>query len=927
MSLKNILFTVLTFFAVSGVAAPRIDGKLDNKEWQGAVKFDHFNLIGTNNNTKLATALLLHDRKGVYIGFKLLLKDGRTPVAKAVTRDGRVSVDESVEMMIVPTRNRDTYIHLAVNSRGTIYDAFADQGGFLNNPKWNGNFKVKTFVGKDFWSAEIFVPYSTMDLSQDVSDTWAFNFCHNAYKKQYSSILPKGAYHVAGAFVPVKGFDYDFSDYGIRVSSPVLQIKRQGNEFICTPEIKLVNTADKSRKVKLDLTLTGNGIAAVDMDAELAGKSGKTFRLPPVTLKKAGDYRAIVSIMDTAKRKTFVKRSFPATVKFNPIKIELIDPHYRNAIFASMQLEKIRYNVTASEDSVFPLTTGIMDEDGKVAVSKKIDKPGIVEFPVAALDYGRYKIFAGNAGDKITVPLLKLAPQENEVWRDKQGFWRANGKRFFMISEWANVHVPGVNLSNSKSQKQSRLLDMNTMNFGKFFRKSSIDEKDEKAIRKVVKANKKNPRLFARYLSDEPEVSGANVNSLVRVAEIIRDEDPYHPLVISNDSIGGMRDYVEACEINGLHPYPIPKVHSQRDGFGRVAAFMDQAAEMNSMRNDKQSIFYLQQGFNYGDFASMNSRIPTFDEVRTQFLMTVIMGGRGIMFYNRTTEHYPELYIGMPEVGREFAALHDVLCEDDQPGALTQGKLRTMIKKHNGKLWIFAVSTQIKPFEFEFNFPELGNQKLTVWREGRKITAENGRFSDKFNNFDVHIYTTDLAADNMRTVAEVEKAIAQANAKRRKVGNKAFQMFEHEHLKMSCSSNFWPHSRPADNTLWHVTDGIVIGDRATTYDNQRTYFKDKTPGKLPDWIAMEFKKPVKATRVKVCSVKKALKNYEVQSLKDGKFITIAKVENVEGDWSEVSFPETEFKVLRILVTAIRGKYTQIAEIEVYRDQTAGEIFL
>ena len=152
-------------------------------------------------------------------------------------------------------------------------------------------------------------------------------------------------------------------------------------------------------------------------------------------------------------------------------------------------------------------------------------------------------------------------------------------------------------------------------------------------------------------------------------------------------------------------------------------------------------------------------------------------------------------------------------------------------------------------------------------------------------------------------------------------------MFEHEHLKMSCSSNFWPHSRPADNTLWHVTDGIVIGDRATTYDNQRTYFKDKTPGKLPDWIAMEFKKPVKATRVKVCSVKKALKDYEVQILKDGKFITIAKVENVEGDWSEVSFPETEFKVLRILVTAIRGKYTQIAEIEVYQDQTAGEIFL
>ena len=341
MSLKS-LFTAFLAVVVSlsAAAAPRIDGKLTDKEWAKARKFDKFNLIGTNNDTKLATALLLHDRKGVYIGFKLLLKDGRTPVAKAVTRDGRVSVDDSVEMMIVSTRSRDTYIHLAVNSRGTVYDAFADQGGILNNPKWNGNFKVKTVVGKDFWSAEIFVPYSTMDLSQDVSDTWAFNFCHNSYKKQYSSILPNGAYHVAGALVPVKGFDSDFSDYGIRVNEPVLEVKRQGKDFICTPVVTLVNTADKTQKIKLDLTLLGNGIAATDQDAVLAAKSEKSFKLPPVILKNAGDFRAIVSVMDTAKRKTFVRRTFPVTVKFNPVKIELLDPHYRNAIFESMKLEK-----------------------------------------------------------------------------------------------------------------------------------------------------------------------------------------------------------------------------------------------------------------------------------------------------------------------------------------------------------------------------------------------------------------------------------------------------------------------------------------------------------------------------------------------------------------------------------------------------------
>ena len=922
--MKKTVFFSTVLCALTAVAAPVIDGKLDDKEWSNAAKFNKFVYHNTKNAAPACEAMLLYDSKGIYVGFNVPFENGNPPRAKITKHDGRVFTDDSVELMIAPSKGRDCYAHFTVNSIGTIADAYADQGGFVSDSKWNGNITVKTFVGKDFWSVEMFVPYSTLELGDGAADSWGFNFCRNlSTPLRYSSVLPNGEYHVSGAFVDVKGFDkYDFANYEWRITPPQITVSRKGENFVCSTEVKLANNGKKTGSVILDVTLSGADIAAAEANLSLAPNGTTTMKMSEMIVRKAGSYKATVTLADPVTRKNFVRRSFPLEVKFNPINLSMLDPHYRNAIFASMNLDKVRYAVTAADKNAFPLTTGIVDEKGKTVFSKTLTRGGIVEFPADKLAYGKYTIVAESNGNNVTMPLRKLEPQVNEVWRDKQGFWRANGKRFFMISEWGNVPVPGVNLSNMYSVKNSRYLDMAMMTrkhaVYKELRKNSISLAAEKAIRESIAGNTRDEKLFARYFSDEPEIMGTTVSAAAQAAAIVRDVDPYHPLVVSNNSVAGMLDYAECSEINGLHCYPNPDKGETRPGFGRIVAFMDQVRNMNDQLPEqrKQSIFYLQQGFNYGDWGRLNSRIPTFDEVRTQFLMTVIMGGRGIMFWNRSSTHYPELYIGMPEVGREFAALHDILCEDDQPGALTQGKLRTMIKRHNGKLWIFAVSTQKAPFDYEFNFPELKNQKLTVWREGRFITAENGKFADKFNNFDVHIYTNDLAADNMERVAEVEKLIAEANAQRRKPGNLAFQMLEHDFLQFRSSSNFWLQGRH-DNTLWHVSDGVDQGAKALTYDNNRTYFKDNTPGKVPDWIEMEFPKPVKAKKVVVSGIKNALRDYEVQILKNGKFVTVGSIKDAKLDRNEFVFPEEEFKVLRVFVTRNNGKYTQIAEIEVY----------
>ncbi len=915
---RNLIQACMALLCASAFAAPTIDGRLEEAEWQSALRFDKFTVLNSNIPASPCTAMLVHDSQAVYIGFKVPFIDGKPPRAKAVRRDGQVFPDDSVEIMIAPGGSRDRYAHILVNSIGTINDAYADQGGFLRDEKWNGNIRAAGYVGPDFWSVEIRVPYSTLEMEGVDSPVWGFNFCHNtSAPNQSSSIAPNGVYHAAGAFVKVPGFNLDYSRYQLRITPPAIGVKASGDgKFFVDASLNVANLSGSERKVKIDFTLKGPDIASSEINCTIPAKGTAEVKLPTLVLGKSGDYTAAVGILDPSSRRIDVRRSFPVKVAYAPLSIVLESPHYRNAIFATQNIREIVCHVAVSAD-IGPIVAGISDSAGRVLQKKQIGKAGTVHFPADGLPEGSYVIFAEAGKYRAEHRLRKLSRKAGEVWRDRDGFWRIDGKRRFLIIEWADRHVPGSNVSTSTgAPTDCRLLspDMIYSMFRRIvtLRDPTLSPKEEKLIRDTVTKGRDNANLFAWYLEDEPECEGASSAALARAAETAREADPWHPLVISNDSVSGFYDYFDSGEINGFHPYPNPEKGNPRSGFGRIAATMDALTEFNAGHRNPQSIIYLQQGFNYGDWGSMNSRIPTFDEIRTQFLMTAVMGGRGILFYNRTTEHYPELWIGMPETGREFAALQDVLALDDQPGGLKSGKLRTMIKRNGGDLWIFAASVSPGEFTHEFNFPELGGRKLQVWREGREITARNGRFSDRFKNFDVHVYTTSPDRCGLRNVAEVEAEIAAANAKRRKPGNLAFQMFEHDSLKLKASSNFWLNQR-ADNTLWHVTDGVNLGDKS----DERTFFKTQTGAVLPDWIEIEFPKPVTVGRIMVFPMMNSIGACEAQVWSGGVWKTAASVSNASGPQIEFKFTPVTTDRMRVLVTERRGKNTMIAEIEVY----------
>lgn len=920
------------FPAVRADGPIKLDGKLDDPAWEKALAFNQFYVQGSGEPGFPTEAKLLYDDDALYIGFRCPTPPGGSVTARETKRDGKVYSDDCVEIMIDPNKTGDRYFHILVNPNGAIMDRYCDQGGHVGDAKWNGDIKAGAFQGDGFWSAEVRVPFSTLDIIPGGARDWGFNFCRDHRNPNQEASTAGGAFNVAGRFLTVTGIDIPLDRYGWETSPPVATTRRDGDKLKVALDTRISNLAARPQSVLVDQVLIGPGGAAVAGEPK-SFKPGETMTVTArnLVLDAPGAYRCIVSVCDPGTHRVLKRRTYPLDIRFAPLEITLEKPHYRDAIFASQKLPEVVYTVKSNlvPGAVKSIDTGIRTLDGKVLADATLTGPTMVKIPAGPLPEAKMEIFAiaknaaGQSLGEAVHPLRKLPYRKGEVWLDEERFWRVDGQRYFLLGEWNDVHVPGLMVTVGEAPAEpggkfiTGTLAWSSFPARKSYKLPSVNAEDEKIIRETVRKYAANPDLFGYYLSDEPEITGISASGLTHAATIIRDEDPYHPIIISNDTVVGSKDFADAAEINGLHPYPNPARNEAKSNFSKVVTFMDQAIDFNRNRRQPQTVAYLQQGFNYGDHGAADSRIPSYDEIRTQYLMTLIMGGRGILTYNRTTPHYPELYLGMPEMVKEVRCLAPVLLEDDvadPADKVDNANVRMLVKQHDGAWWIFAVSTTPGKEKARFTLPALGDRELQVVSEDRTVKAAGGQFDDVFDNYQVHIYTTDTALPKLKSVAAIEAEIAAANARRAKPGNLAFQMFEHDKLKISASSNK-AMARRADSNLWHVTDGVIVD-----YENRAkplVIWSDNTPNQAPDWIELDFGKPVTMGRVVVYPGDDSLKDYEVQTWQDGRFETAGTVRDAQGKMQEIKFKPLANQRLRIYITATRGAYAQIDEIEVY----------
>lgn len=926
--------------AVKATKAPVLDGKLDDNCWNNVPEISDFTISNSDKTAERKTFVkIVYTETAIFFGVKAMVPSDKL-VANETPRDKGVYNSDCIEIMLDPNGTGDSFYHFIVNAANCVFDRSCEQGGFVGNAEWDSDMKTAVCRDKDFWSCEIMIPFYSLELSSIQKDNWGINICRESYNpgQELSSVAEKGLFCVGSSFRRLCKLDVDFSVYCWNIEIPKFQSAIKDGKFLLSFSGAVSNKTGTDRKTKIDCALFGPDDKMYSRESREIFKDSdkRDLEYGSFLVDAQGNYTCQIEVDAADNGRILSRKKFSIPVHYVPMFIDLEEPWYRDAIFATQKLENVRFtvgiNLAADKLDDMVLDAGIrLAGNGDALQVKKISdvkKNNQFVFDVAGLPDGRLEIFAElkKKGVKtesvITHPLLKLPYKKGEVWRGKDLNWYVDGRKIFIMAVWGGAKEDfynGYNMSLNWKYPGAMIIGTSATfsipaEINAAVKENKVAASTLEFYRERVRRDKDNPDLFGHYLVDEPDCHGMTANALNAIYQAMRDEDPYHPVINSTGGAGAVK-YPDCAEINGFHCYPKVSLTRTMNDFRKIVVMMDQISGFFKNRKGQQTVAYLHQGFNYGDWDDSSTRIPNYEEYRNQDLMALILGSRGLLHYNRMEKHYPELYIGLPHLVREQALVGNEAII--APDAANQAKcdkpeMRLLTKDNNGDIWILACNAFDSAGEFTISVPGLEGKTLQVLSEDRSVKVSNGGFSDKFSHYEVHIYTSSGKDYGLASVSKIVAEIDAANKARHKPGNIAFQKYEGEHVTLSCSSSKGAQRR-ADNGLWHLTDGVFPKDNPY---NVMAWI-DNTDNKSPDWVEMKLSEPAEIGRVVVYPQDKSLKDYKVEVWNNNEWVTVDEVKDKKDDVIEHKFTPVKTDRIRIFITATNGPNAKIMEVELY----------
>ena len=177
-------------------------------------------------------------------------------------------------------------------------------------------------------------------------------------------------------------------------------------------------------------------------------------------------------------------------------------------------------------------------------------------------------------------------------------------------------------------------------------------------LRKMVELLQDEPGLFGWYIADEPEINQFRADYLEAYYHTLRELDPYHPVIVTNDTLDGIETMgARCCDILAPDPYS-PKPNYAPD-------FLERANRVSSrgqglMLTPWHAAQHTHFTADYGAEPPYSYRV-----IRGQYLATLAAGGRGFVGY--ASDFFlpePRLRIGLPHLWREVRYLEPFLHAD-----------------------------------------------------------------------------------------------------------------------------------------------------------------------------------------------------------------------------------------------------------------------
>jgi hypothetical protein len=144
--------------AIKAGEDPVVDGKLDDKVWERAEPVSFIKAMDkADPKAQYPTVLrAVWTERGITFGFRMQEPEpARMSIRMKGHDDAQLWFDDNVEAFLDPAGQRSGYFQWIMTPLATVYD-----GSFEKGADWNPEgVKVAAFIGPDYWSCELFIPY------------------------------------------------------------------------------------------------------------------------------------------------------------------------------------------------------------------------------------------------------------------------------------------------------------------------------------------------------------------------------------------------------------------------------------------------------------------------------------------------------------------------------------------------------------------------------------------------------------------------------------------------------------------------------------------------------------------------------------------------------------------------------------------------
>jgi hypothetical protein len=298
------------------------------------------------------------------------------------------------------------------------------------------------------------------------------------------------------------------------------------------------------------------------------------------------------------------------------------------------------------------------------------------------------------------------------------------------------------------------------------------------AQNRVGLANKDNPSIIAWMHGDEPDNAqslpdGNGYGPPIPPARIIEDynrlkaADPTRPVLLNlGQGVAwdgwrgrGVRTnhpedyagYVQGADIVSFDIYPA--CHDHKDVAGKLWMVADGVTRLRNWSNDRKPVWNCIETTRI----SNENAIVTPEQVRAEVWMSLVRGSRGIIYFCHQFKPRfieagllaePEILASVTRTNHQIQRLAPVLNSRTLPDAVVvESPVHQPVEaicKRRGAIYLFAVAMRGAATTATFQLRQgPADAEVEVIDEDRKIRLREGKFTDEFSAWGVHLYKID----------------------------------------------------------------------------------------------------------------------------------------------------------------------------------------